>query len=224
MILKLSTPRRLPDLDKKGGKGMSMHMRTSRIGSNRPGTWLLIGGFMVLMLACNVTQAEKKVRTDVDPCVKQGISWRVDGEFLPLADNPWQRTTRTLFLQFNSACDDVYGYGDIVSTLVSSDRTETITQRISFKGGYATGKLTFDGTVYVDMDQTCQGDCEGFPPYSFDYPANWNARLNPGGDPYSFTITGWIDGFGDFLLNKPHMLSAAEDKDFRDVPGLEIWP
>jgi hypothetical protein len=69
--------------------------------------------------------------------------------------------------------------------------------------------------VFVDYDWTCEGACDGFEPYAFDYPAAWWAEIE------GATIRGWLDGYGDFFLDKGTGIDAPR---YRDVPGLDIWP
>jgi hypothetical protein len=73
----------------------------------------------------------------------------------------------------------------------------------------------FEGSVYVDYDLTCAGECAGYVPYSYDYPARWTGQWS------DFTINGWVDGLGDFRCDRA---SDITRQDFRQVEGLEIWP
>jgi len=155
---------------------------------------------------------------DEDPCWLDGDSLKYTGGFVPRPGNPWVDVTNTILLQFNTNCTDVYGYSDLIQRNSSIDRTETGTSRISFKGTYNPKIGKFEGTVYVDYDLICQGDCgEGYTPYSFDYPAVWNGSL----DATNGTVTGWIDGIGDFKLDVRILLHGP---DYKEVPGLDVWP
>lgn len=149
------------------------------------------------------------------------LRWRLfrySGGFVPRPGNPWVYTTNSVFLQLNTNCTDVYGYADLVEVNSSNDRTETGVHRISFKGSLNLTTKKFEGTVYVDYDLTCQGSCEGYAPYSFNYPAVWNGQY----DQASSNVTGWIDGYGDFKLDLHSDITPEEI--YKNVPGLEIWP
>jgi hypothetical protein len=154
------------------------------------------------------------------PCEWMGDAFRLTGSFLPSPDNPWTPTTNSVLLQYDRACTDVFGYGEYFARLddPSGGRTEVSTARISFKGSRDDlDSARFEGTVYVDYDLTCEGACDGYEPYAFDYPATWWAEIAPQGE----MTRGWLDGYGDFLLDERDQIDAGS---YRDVPGLEIWP
>lgn len=174
--------------------------------------------FIVILItstfACDVINNVSDQFFEDDPCYRDGNSLRYTGAFLPRSD-AWVRLTNTVTLQFNTNCPDVFGYADLVEQLTGVDNVETSTAHISFKGTYNPQTLKFEGTVYVDLDVTCAGECGE--PYSFDYPASWNGTHNTG----EGTITGWLDGYGDFKLDTS---TAIDGLSYRDVPGLDIWP
>jgi hypothetical protein len=154
------------------------------------------------------------------PCEWKGDAFKLTGSFLPSPDNPWTPTTNSVLLQYDRACTDVFGYGEYFTRLEDevSGRTDISTARISFKGSRADlDSARFEGTVYVDYDLTCEGACDGSEPYAFEYPATWWAEIAPRGE----TTRGWLDGYGDFLLDERDQIDAGS---YRDVPGLEIWP
>ncbi len=192
-----------------------MNMATKN--SAKPKSILLLL-FMVMLitstLACDVINNLTDQFMGDDPCYRDGNSLSYTGAFLPRSD-AWVRLTNTVTLQFNTNCPDVFGYADLVEQLTGVDNVETSTARISFKGTYNHQTLEFEGTVYVDLDVTCVGECGE--PYSFDYPANWNGTHNTA----EGTITGWLDGYGDFKLDTSTVIDGLS---YQDVPGLDIWP
>jgi hypothetical protein len=187
---------------------------------------LLLGLFTTSVTACSdlrmwvraaVGDSDSPER-DV-PCEWLGDAFEYTGRFLQSPQN-WAPTTNAILLHYDRACTDVVGYGELVARLDDpiGDRTEISVARISFKGSRATlDSATLEGTVYVDYDLTCEGACAGYEPYAFDYPATWRAEIAPQGE----TMRGWLDGYGDFLLDQRAEIDAGS---FRDVPGLEIWP
>ena len=177
--------------------------------------FLLLIGFMIAStLACDVLSNITDQYYGDDPCYRDGNSLRYTGAFLPRSDG-WVRVTNTVTLQFNTNCEEVFGYADLVEQFTGVDNVETSTARISFKGTYNHQTLEFEGTVYVDLDVTCTGNCGD--PYSFDYPANWNGTHNTGDQ----TIAGWLDGYGDFKQDQSAVIDGLE---YREVPYLDIWP
>jgi hypothetical protein len=159
-------------------------------------------------------------RPDRDvPCEWLGDAFRLSGSFLQVPQN-WTPTTNAILLQYDRACTDVVGYGELFARLDDpiGGRTDISTARISFKGSREDlDSARFEGTVYVDYDLKCEGDCDGSEPYAFDYPATWWAEIGSEGE----TTRGWLDGYGDFLLDERVQIDAGS---YREVPGLEIWP
>jgi hypothetical protein len=149
-------------------------------------------------------------------CWFRGNSYKYFGALVTTPD-AWVNTTNNFVIQFNSHCTDVYGYADLVQVQNNTDQTQTGTHRISIMGEYDPTTWAFAGTIRTDYVLTCQGNCEGFEPYAFNYPATWNGFW----DPNTEIITGWIDGFGDIKLDTHILLEGAA---FRDVPYLDVWP
>ena len=87
----------------------------------------------------------------------------------------------------------------------------------SLKGLVLSNLPRSQGHAGITLILTCQGNCEQFQPYSFNYPAAWKANW----DPSTEIITGWIDGFGDFKMDTSIIIEAET---FRDVPYLDVWP
>ena len=150
-------------------------------------------------------------------CWFRGNSYKYFGALVSLPGATWINTTNEFVIQFNSHCADVYGYANLVQTSTFGDQTQTGTHRISFMGEYDPTTWSFTGTIRSDYVLTCQGNCEQFQPYSFNYPAAWKANW----DPSTEIITGWIDGFGDFKMDTNIIIEAET---FRNVPYLDVWP
>jgi len=184
---------------------------------------LMLSLVLISVTACEAVIPEAERVLGLRRCYEDGDSWRYSGAFLPRPDNPVTWTTNSILLQFNTNCEDVFGYGELVERWGDpvSGQTEISTAPMSFKGSrrgsldYST--MQFAGTVYVDYDLTCESACEGYEPYAFDYPATWTGAHEMG----SSSVTGWLDGYGDFLLDKAEWIARPS---YQEVPGLEIWP
>jgi hypothetical protein len=172
---------------------------------------------LIITFGCGEVDEIKK-DLDVYNCWEDGSSLKLEGKFITPIEG-WERTTNKITIQFNTNCPDVYGYGETLSFQEDFDYTLTATSLISFKGTYDDMSHSFKGTVYVDHDTVCEGNCSADWPYSFDYPAVWNGKGTYMKD--SIILTGWLDGYGDFKLDKHTYL---EEDTYKIVPGLDIWP
>lgn len=172
---------------------------------------------LIIMLGCGEVDDLKK-ELDVYNCWEDGSSIKLEGQFITPIEG-WERTTNTIILQYNTNCPDVYGYGEAVLVQEDFDFTLTATSLISFKGTYDDPSHSFEGTVYVDHDTVCQGNCSADWPYSFDYPAAWKGEVTYKVN--SISLAGWLDGYGDFKLDQ---YTYLEDDTYKIIPGLDIWP